>query len=103
MKPEFSIDAANWNAAISDMQRRLPGVSRDRILRNEIRLVAQKLVRFEYRAKGQKIGQDLRSRLVLLWETGNEYNVPREDASLFRRMPKGAQRRYRERRKGGRL
>ena len=101
---DLTIDSSAWDAAIREIERRLPGVSRHEIIGREAKLVAQKLIKHEWRAKGPKINKDLRQRLVVLWDSGNEYNVPKKDVASFRRMPKGSRRMFRERKKtGGKL
>lgn len=98
---EIKVDTSAFDAAIADMQRRLPTVTRDRILRREVQLVGKKLVQNEWRAKPKKVREDLRSRLVLLWDSGSEYNVPKQDIAQFRRAPKGTQKFFRARKQPG--
>ena len=95
------VDTTEWNLALKDLAR-TTGVSFKTVFKGECKTVVRKLINFEYRAKPKDVERQLRERLVLQWQGGDVYNVPRKDLPKFVRVPKGALRRYRAKR-GGKL
>jgi hypothetical protein len=97
----LAVNADAFLAAMEHLQRTTHLDMRD-IFRSEVRIVLGKLIRFEYRANRKKIREDLTGRKVIIFDSGAIFNIPRDRAADFRRLPKGADRfAYRARRRRG--
>lgn len=79
-------------AAMEYLQRTTRFDMRD-IFASELQTILRKLIRYEYRANRKQVRSDLLGRKLIVWESGEIFNIPAKYAdNEFRKLPNGASR-----------